>query len=190
MRLRHLIILLCVVVAASWAAATILLHSVSDERTRQENSDSLALEGLGPGGIKAEHAEGSGTAPVAGFAHRHLLDLESLSRGEIERILSDAAGFKEVFTRTVKKLPTLRGKTVVNLFFENSTRTRTSFELAAKRLSADTIDSLARRTPLQRTGAADDVAKAVVYLATAEFVTGQELYVDGGRSVAPLEPRS
>ena len=57
-------------------------------------------------------------------------------------------------------------------------------------MSADTIDSLARRTPLQRTGAADDVAKAVVYLATAEFVTGQELYVDGGRSVAPLEPRS
>ncbi len=78
--------------------------------------------------------------PVSGFNHRHLLDLESLSRGDIERILHDAAGFKELFTRTIKKLPTLRGKTVVNLFFENSTRTRTSFELAAKRLSADVIN--------------------------------------------------
>jgi aspartate carbamoyltransferase catalytic subunit len=78
--------------------------------------------------------------PVAGFAHRHLLDLDVLSREDIERILHDAAGFKDVFTRTVKKLPTLRGKTVVNLFFENSTRTRTSFELAAKRLSADVLN--------------------------------------------------
>ncbi len=78
--------------------------------------------------------------PVAGFAHRHLLDLVSLAREDIERILNDAAGFKDVFTRTVKKLPTLRGKTVVNLFFENSTRTRTSFEVAAKRLGADVIN--------------------------------------------------
>jgi aspartate carbamoyltransferase catalytic subunit len=71
---------------------------------------------------------------------KHLLGLEELSREEIELILETTKGFKEIFTRTVKKVPTLRGKTVVNLFYENSTRTRTSFELAAKRLSADVIN--------------------------------------------------
>ncbi len=71
---------------------------------------------------------------------RHLLDLESLSVGEIRLILETARGFKEVLTRSIKKLPALRGKTVVNLFYENSTRTRTSFEVAAKRLSADLVN--------------------------------------------------
>ena len=71
---------------------------------------------------------------------KHLLGLEELGREEIELILNTTEGFKEIFTRTVKKVPTLRGKTVVNLFFENSTRTRTSFELAAKRLSADVVN--------------------------------------------------
>jgi aspartate carbamoyltransferase catalytic subunit len=74
------------------------------------------------------------------FKHRHLLGLEDLSREEIELILDNTSAFKAVFTRSVKKVPTLRGKVVVNLFFENSTRTRTSFELAAKRLSADVIN--------------------------------------------------
>jgi aspartate carbamoyltransferase catalytic subunit len=74
------------------------------------------------------------------FPHKHLLDLETLTREEIELILNNAEGFKEVFTRTVKKVPPLRGKTVANLFFEPSTRTRTSFEIAAKRLSADVVN--------------------------------------------------
>ncbi|HOR29467.1 MAG TPA: aspartate carbamoyltransferase catalytic subunit [Candidatus Sumerlaeota bacterium] len=73
------------------------------------------------------------------LSHRHLLDVESLSAREIHLILENARGFKEVFTRSIKKVPALRGKTVCTLFFENSTRTRTSFELAAKRLSADTV---------------------------------------------------
>ena len=68
------------------------------------------------------------------FNHKHLLGLETLTREEIELVLENAAGFKEIFTRSIKKVPTLRGKTVVNLFYENSTRTRTSFEIAAKRL--------------------------------------------------------
>jgi aspartate carbamoyltransferase catalytic subunit len=71
---------------------------------------------------------------------RHLISLEALDRAEIERILDMSVSFKELFTRTVKKVPALRGKTVVNLFFENSTRTRNSFELAAKRLSADVLN--------------------------------------------------
>jgi len=71
---------------------------------------------------------------------KDLLGIEGLSRSEIELILDNAIGFKDIVTRTVKKVPTLRGKTVVNLFFENSTRTRTSFELAARRLSADVVN--------------------------------------------------
>ena len=70
---------------------------------------------------------------------RHLLSVESLSRGEIERILDRAQAFAEVGKRDIKKVPTLRGRTVVNLFYESSTRTSSSFELAAKRLSADLV---------------------------------------------------
>jgi len=74
------------------------------------------------------------------WTKKDLLGLEELSREEIELILETAFSFKEVSSRDVKKVPTLRGKTIVNLFFEPSTRTRTSFELAAKRLSADILD--------------------------------------------------
>ncbi|MFZ3073109.1 MAG: aspartate carbamoyltransferase catalytic subunit [Thermodesulfobacteriota bacterium] len=71
---------------------------------------------------------------------KDLLGIEELDKDEIELILSSAVSFKEVSTREIKKVPTLRGKTVINLFYEASTRTRTSFELAAKRMSADAIN--------------------------------------------------
>jgi aspartate carbamoyltransferase catalytic subunit len=71
---------------------------------------------------------------------KHLLTLEELTAEEIVHILDTAESFHEVSTRSIKKVPALRGKVVVNLFFEASTRTRISFGLAAKRLSADTID--------------------------------------------------
>jgi len=71
---------------------------------------------------------------------KDLLDIDSLSIEEIQFILSNAAPFKEVFTRSVKKVPALKGKTVLNLFYEPSTRTRSSFEIAEKRLSADVIN--------------------------------------------------
>jgi aspartate carbamoyltransferase catalytic subunit len=71
---------------------------------------------------------------------KDLLGLEDLTREEIELILTTADSFKEVSTRDIKKVPALRGKTVVNLFYEPSTRTRVSFEVAAKRLSADVIN--------------------------------------------------
>jgi aspartate carbamoyltransferase catalytic subunit len=71
---------------------------------------------------------------------RHLLSIRNLSKADIELILETAEGFSDVLKRDIKKVPTLRGKTVVNLFFEPSTRTRTSFELAAKRLSADVVN--------------------------------------------------
>lgn len=76
----------------------------------------------------------------AAWTKKNLLGLEDLSRAEIETVLNTAEGFKEVSSRDVKKVPALRGKTVANVFFENSTRTRISFEIAAKRLSADLIN--------------------------------------------------
>lgn len=74
------------------------------------------------------------------WRHKHLIGLADLSRREIEFILDTAKGFEEFSTRSVKKAPTLRGKVVVNMFFEDSTRTRNSFTLAANRLSADVIE--------------------------------------------------
>lgn len=74
------------------------------------------------------------------FRQDHLLGIEHLGVGDIETILETAEAFIEVSSRDVKKVPALKGKTVVNLFFENSTRTRSSFEIAAKRLSADLIN--------------------------------------------------
>src|SRR3954463_9718769 len=73
------------------------------------------------------------------WTRKHLLGLEELSADEIRFILDTADTFKEVSTRSIKKVPALRGRVVVNAFFEDSTRTRTSFELAAQRLSADVI---------------------------------------------------
>lgn len=82
----------------------------------------------------------SGSPGVTSLSSRHLLDLESLSVGEIRLILDQSQAFKELLGRSIKVSPALRGRTVVNLFYENSTRTRTSFELAAKRLSAEIVN--------------------------------------------------
>ena len=71
---------------------------------------------------------------------KHLFGLRGVSKHDIRLILDNAKQFREILERPVKKVPSLRGMTVVNLFFENSTRTRTSFELAEKRLSADTVN--------------------------------------------------
>jgi aspartate carbamoyltransferase catalytic subunit len=77
--------------------------------------------------------------PADGRRKRHLISMSDLGRDDVERILDTAASFEAVLAREVKKVPTLRGRTVVNIFFEASTRTSSSFELAAKRLSADTM---------------------------------------------------
>ena len=74
------------------------------------------------------------------YRRRDLLGIRNLSEAEIIGILDTAENFREISNREIKKVPTLRGKTVINLFFESSTRTRTSFELAAKRLSADAVN--------------------------------------------------
>src|SRR2546423_13081715 len=72
-------------------------------------------------------------------ARRHLISIRDLSRDDVERLLATARTFERSLEREMKKLPTLRGRTVVNLFYESSTRTSSSFELAAKRLSAATM---------------------------------------------------
>ncbi|MCF8262200.1 MAG: aspartate carbamoyltransferase catalytic subunit [Melioribacteraceae bacterium] len=74
------------------------------------------------------------------LSSRHLLGLYNVPKEDIQLILDTAVTFREVMERPIKKVPTLQGKTIVNLFFENSTRTRISFELAQKRLSADTVN--------------------------------------------------
>jgi aspartate carbamoyltransferase catalytic subunit len=84
------------------------------------------------------------------WPHRNLLSLEELTGEEITFILDTAEAFEDVSTRSVKKVPALRGRVVVNLFFEDSTRTRTSFTLAAQRLSADVIDFTARTSSLSK----------------------------------------
>ncbi|MCB9935775.1 MAG: aspartate carbamoyltransferase catalytic subunit [Planctomycetes bacterium] len=79
-------------------------------------------------------------AAARAWTRKDLLGLEELSRAEIEHILDTATGVKEISTRSIKKAPALRGKVVLNLFFEPSTRTKASFSLAAQRLSADLVD--------------------------------------------------
>lgn len=74
------------------------------------------------------------------FQHKHVISLRDFSPEDIDLVLQVAKSFKEISTRSIKKVPTLRGKTVVNLFFEPSTRTKLSFEIAAKRMSADTFN--------------------------------------------------
>src|SRR5689334_17065345 len=100
-------------------------------------------------------------AERAQWVRRHLLGLEDLSRAEIETILDAAEGFVEVSQRRRKKLSDLKGKVVVNLFFEPSTRTRTSFGLAAKRLSADTIDFTTGGSSLSKGESFIDTAKNI-----------------------------
>lgn len=75
-----------------------------------------------------------------GFRHKDIIGLQYLSSEEIKLLLDTADNLSEVNNREIKKLPTLRGKTIINLFYEASTRTRTSFEIAAKRLSADAVN--------------------------------------------------
>src|SRR5262249_44941574 len=82
---------------------------------------------------------GGDLLPPATRRRRHPLSSADLSRDDVERILAAARSFAESQERETKKLPTLRGRVVLNLFFESSTRTSSSFELAAKRLSADTV---------------------------------------------------
>lgn len=95
------------------------------------------------------------------LSHKHLLGLENATKEDIEQILDTAESFKEIIDRDVKKVPTLRGKSVVNLFYEPSTRTRTSFELAGKYLSADTINFSSSGSSVQKGENLKDTARTL-----------------------------
>src|SRR5258706_6109176 len=97
---------------------------------------------------------------------KHLLGIKDLSKDDISLILSTAAQFKEVLQRPVKKVPSLRDVTIVNLFYENSTRTRISFELAEKRLGADTVNF---------TASGSSVSKAETLLDTVSNILRMKL---------------
>jgi len=90
---------------------------------------------------------------------KHMLGLQNVEREDIETILDTAASLQEISYRPVKKVPTLRGKTQVNLFFESSTRTRTSFEIAGKRLSADVVNFSASASSLSKGETLTDTAR-------------------------------
>jgi aspartate carbamoyltransferase catalytic subunit len=93
------------------------------------------------------------------WSRKHLLDIQSLSAGEIMTVLDTALAFKAVGQRAIKKVPALRGKTVINLFVEPSTRTRISFELAAQRLTADIINFSAEASSLKKGETLRDTAR-------------------------------
>jgi aspartate carbamoyltransferase catalytic subunit len=92
---------------------------------------------------------------------RHLLGLEGVSREDITLILDTAVSFKEVLERPIKKVPPLQGKTIVNLFFESSTRTRISFELAERRLSADVVNFTAAGSSVSKGETLKDTARNI-----------------------------
>src|SRR5690606_3459570 len=102
-----------------------------------------------------------GGAEAYRWPHKHLLTLEALSPADIRFLLETARGFEDVSTRSVKKVPALRGKVVVNLFFEDSTRTRASFHLAASRLSADVLDFAAKGSSVSKGETLRDTARNI-----------------------------
>ena len=112
--------------------------------------------------------------------HRHLLDTETLAGPDALRILDAAETFFEVSRRAVRKVPTLRGKTVINMFFEASTRTRTSFELAGKRLSADVVNFSGSSSSTTKGETLRDT------IATMEAMNPDVLVIRHGASGAPL----
>jgi aspartate carbamoyltransferase catalytic subunit len=101
---------------------------------------------------KTDHADQTDQGDQGDYAwpHRHLLGIEELSARDMRFLFQTARGFEAISTRSVKKVPALRGKVVVNLFFEDSTRTRMSFHLAASRLSADVIDFSAKGSSVSK----------------------------------------
>ncbi len=105
--------------------------------------------------------QGDTGKPRAIWKRKDLLGLEELSAEEITLLLDTAEGFKEVSTRNIKKVPALRGKVVVNMFVESSTRTKMSFSLAAKRLSADVVEFAASTSSLSKGESLKDTARNI-----------------------------
>ena len=117
------------------------------------------------------------------WTRKDLLGLEDLTKEEITLILETADSFKEVSTREIKKVPALRGKTVVNLFYEPSTRTRVSFEVAAKRLSADVINIAAETSSVKKGETLIDTGKNIEAL-KADIIVMRHNYSGAAKMLA------
>jgi aspartate carbamoyltransferase catalytic subunit len=117
------------------------------------------------------------------LANKHIMTMDDVSAEEIALILDTAESFAEVNQRRIKKLPTLRGRTVVNLFFEPSTRTRTSFEIAAKRLSADAINFAASASATAKGESLADTAETLSAMA-CDLVIVRHKYAGSPRMLA------
>src|SRR6478672_4287041 len=104
------------------------------------------------------------------WRHKHLLGLEELSADDIRFVLDTADSFKEVSTRSIKKVPALRGRVVVNAFFEDSTRTRMSFTLAAQRLSADILEFGASKSSVSKGESLRDTVRNIEAMGVDTFV--------------------
>ncbi len=113
----------------------------------------------------------------------HIIDMDDLTRDDIVSVLDTAESFKEVNERRIKKLPTLRGRTVVNLFLEPSTRTRTSFEIAAKRLSADAVNFSASTSATVKGESLADTAETLSAMA-CDLVVIRHKYAGAPRILA------
>jgi len=113
------------------------------------------------------------------FKHRHLLGIDDLKASEIMAVLETAESMAEISAREIKKVPTLRGKTVVNMFFEPSTRTRSSFEIAAKRLSADILNFSQQTSSVVKGESLKDTIQ------TIEAMAPDALVIRHGSSGAP-----
>jgi len=113
------------------------------------------------------------------MSRKHVLDLDDFTRQEIEMVLDTANAMKEVLSRPIKRVPALRGKTVVNLFYENSTRTRVSFELAAKNLSADVVNITASASSVTKGESLKDTVR------TLQALGGDMVVVRHSQSGAP-----
>jgi aspartate carbamoyltransferase catalytic subunit len=113
------------------------------------------------------------------FKHKHILGIEQMTGEDIKLILDTADSFKEINSREIKKVPTLRGKTIINAFFEASTRTRLSFEIAGKRLSADTVNISGSTSSVVKGETLEDTARNI------EAMSPDIIVIRHGHSGAP-----
>jgi aspartate carbamoyltransferase catalytic subunit len=113
------------------------------------------------------------------FRHKHILGIEQMSAEDIQLILDTGESFKEINSRDIKKVPTLRGKTIINAFFEASTRTRLSFEIAGKRLSADTVNISGSTSSVVKGETLEDTARNI------EAMSPDIIVIRHGHSGAP-----
>lgn len=105
-----------------------------------------------------------------GFLHHHVLDLDDFSRDEMELVFETADGMKDILSRDIKKVPPLRGKSIVTLFYEASTRTRMSFEMAGKMLSADVVNLTASSSSVTKGESLLDTVKTIQAMGTDVIV--------------------